>query len=272
MCELFAMSSNAAASVKYSLEEFSKHGGLTAGNKDGWGISYYDEGEARLIKEAAPAASSPWVQFVADQYLRSDCVIAHVRLASRGKPRLENTHPFDRELAGRRHIFAHNGSLDGFQEGLPLGRELYRPIGDTDSEHAFCALLERLHDPWWHNGVPSLDERMEIVAGFAADARRLGQVNFLYYDGDTLFVHAHKRRWEENGERGEPRSPGLHLRKIESHVAGGGVNVGGLQVDCPEQDVLLFASVPLGHDDWVPIEAGTLLAVQSGREVARVAP
>jgi len=272
MCELFAMSSNASASVKYSLEEFSKHGGLTAGNKDGWGISYYEEGEARLIKEAAPAASSPWVRFVADQYLRSDCVIAHVRLATRGTPALENTHPFDRELSGRRHIFAHNGSMEGFHEGLPLTQKLYRPIGNTDSEHAFCVLLERLHDAWWQNETPSLDERMEIVAGFAADARRLGQVNFLYYDGDVLFVHAHKRRWEENGKHSEPRSPGLHMRKIERHLSDEGVDVSGLQVDCPDQEVLLFASVPLSRGDWDPIQKGTLLGVRAGREVARITP
>ena len=244
------MSSNAAASVKYSLEEFSKHGGLTAGNKDGWGIAYYEDREARLIKEAAPAASSPWVRFVSDQYLRSDCVIAHVRLATRGNPRRANTHPFDRELAGRRHIFAHNGSMDGVQKGLPLTRELYRPIGDTDSEHGFCVLLERLHDVWWRNEMPSLDERMEIVAGFAADARELGQVNFLYYDGDVLFVHAHKRCWEEDGEDSEPRSPGLHVRRIARRASGERVDVGGLQVECPE---------------------GTLLGVRAGREVARVA-
>jgi glutamine amidotransferase len=272
MCELFAMSSNAAASVKYSLEEFSKHGGLTAGNKDGWGISYYEGGEARLIKEAAPAASSPWVSFVAEQYLRSDCVMAHVRLASRGAVRLENTHPFDRELGGRRHVFAHNGSLDGFCDGLPLKQELYRPIGDTDSEHAFCVLLERLHDAWWKNGMPSLGERMEIVSGFAMDARRLGQANFLYYDGDVLFVHAHKRRWEENGECSEPRAPGLHVRTIERYLSGQGVDVGGPQVDCPDQEVLLFASVPLSRGDWDPIEEGTLLGVKAGREVARITP
>ena len=44
MCELFAMSSRVPATVTFSLEEFARHGGLTAPHKDGWGIVYYDVG------------------------------------------------------------------------------------------------------------------------------------------------------------------------------------------------------------------------------------
>jgi predicted glutamine amidotransferase len=35
MCELFAMASRVPATVSLSLEEFSKHGGLTNPHKDG---------------------------------------------------------------------------------------------------------------------------------------------------------------------------------------------------------------------------------------------
>ena len=142
MCELFAMSSAAPATVTYSLERFAQHGGLTAGNKDGWGICYVEHEDIRLIKEPEPAASSPWVKFIAEQALASDCVIAHVRMASRGRPHLENTHPFERELAGRRHVFAHNGTLAEVQDkvaargqSLPADRRdrfrarLLRPAG-----------------------------------------------------------------------------------------------------------------------------------------------
>jgi predicted glutamine amidotransferase len=38
MCELFAISSAKAVAVRYSLNEFAKHGGLTHQNKSGWGI------------------------------------------------------------------------------------------------------------------------------------------------------------------------------------------------------------------------------------------
>jgi hypothetical protein len=51
--------------------------------------------------------------------------------------------PFSRELWGRNWVFAHNGQLRGVKR-LPLGH--YRPIGTTDSEHAFCWLLGRIRE------------------------------------------------------------------------------------------------------------------------------
>ncbi len=41
MCELFSMSSLHPTVVHFSLAEFSRHGGLTAPYKDGWGIGFY---------------------------------------------------------------------------------------------------------------------------------------------------------------------------------------------------------------------------------------
>jgi glutamine amidotransferase len=41
MCELFAISSFEPTNVTFSLDEFSKHGGLTGPHKDGWGIVFY---------------------------------------------------------------------------------------------------------------------------------------------------------------------------------------------------------------------------------------
>ena len=59
---------------------------------------------------------------------------------------------------------------------------------------------------------------------------------------------------------------------IERHVSSDGVDVDGLQIECPDQEVLLFASVPLSRGDWTPIQEGTLLGVKAGREVARMEP
>ena len=39
MCELFAMSSSKPTEVSFSLDEFSRHGGLTNLHKDGSGIA-----------------------------------------------------------------------------------------------------------------------------------------------------------------------------------------------------------------------------------------
>ena len=40
MCELFAISSSTPTEISFSLDEFSKHGGLTDHHRHGWGIAY----------------------------------------------------------------------------------------------------------------------------------------------------------------------------------------------------------------------------------------
>lgn len=93
------------------------------------------------------------------------------------------------------HIFAHNGWLPGLS-GMPdFQLSLFRPVGETDSEHAFCVLLERMMEIWMRAGdIPSLDERLTVVASFAKALRMFGPANFLYSSGDALLAHGHRRR------------------------------------------------------------------------------
>jgi predicted glutamine amidotransferase len=58
-----------------------------------------------------------------------------------------------RELWGRYWVFAHNGDLKGFHPRL---HGAFRPVGDTDSERAFCWLMQELAKA--HAGVPGIDE------------------------------------------------------------------------------------------------------------------
>ena len=272
MCELFAMSSSMPSNVKYSLNEFAKHGGLTYSNKSGWGISHYADRDAYLIKEPEPASDSPWVEFVANQNIQSSCVIAHVRLASVGSPSLQNTHPFRRALGGHTHIFAHNGTLHNLHDKYPLRHLNRHPVGDTDSELAFCWLLERLDAIWRPGeGVPAVSDRMEIFAGFAAEMSKLGSANFLYSDGDALFVHAHRRIYEENGGFSDPRPPGLSMRDCMACQTGPEYACDGLKIGLSDQRTILFASVPLDDQGWSPLPEGTAVAVSGGLELHRVA-
>ena len=73
--------------------------------------------------------------------------IAHIRKATRGVVALENCHPFSRRWGAQTWVFAHNGDLQG---AIPLG-DRYLPDGSTDSEAAFCWILEQLD----HSGVDS---------------------------------------------------------------------------------------------------------------------
>ncbi len=57
MCELFALSGRLPATVRFSLEEFSRHGEQTGPHRDGWGIVCSSGRDIQLIEEAIPAGS-----------------------------------------------------------------------------------------------------------------------------------------------------------------------------------------------------------------------
>ena len=83
MCELFALSSRLPATVSLSLETLAEHGGGSAPHADGWGIAYYREDDARLIKDTSAAHDSDWVRFVQSRGLSSTTIISHIRKAIR---------------------------------------------------------------------------------------------------------------------------------------------------------------------------------------------
>lgn len=263
------MSSRLPATVRYSFAEFSRRGGGTAPHADGWGIGYYVDGDVRVIREAEPAVASSCTRLLHEVPFASDLVIAHIRLATVGARVLRNTQPFQRELGGRVHLFAHNGKLDVAALRPMLRGDGHRPIGETDSEIAFCILLQRLRALWLAGGtVPALDARLAVVRELAAKLRQLGPANFLYSDGDVLFVHAH-RRTQAPG-RIEP--PGLHVLERHCPLEMARLEVPGMEIGPAQsgaQEVVLVASVPLTPEPgWRPLAEGEVLAIRGGRVVS----
>jgi len=263
MCELLGLSSNLPAKVTLSLQKLAEHGGLSGPHKDGWGVAYYEGADVRLFKEAEAAANSEGVRFIAEHELRSHIVIAHVRSATVGEPAYRNTQPFARELAGRMHLFAHNGWLPGIMAAPYFAPARFNPVGETDSERAFCALLDRLGELWRRPGeVPPLAARLAILVGFAQDMRELGPANFLYSDGEVLFAHGDRRKHPVTA-RIEP--PGLvyreqHCGRGDRHVAANALSIEGA-----EQMVTLVASVPLTDAPWKPLGEGEVIAITAGQ-------
>jgi len=269
MCELLGMSARLPASITISLNEFARHGGETGPHADGWGIAYYDGPDANLIRESTSASRSGLMSMLRGYRVESRIVIAHIRRASLGPVELRNTHPFRRELAGRVHTFAHNGDLPGVDGALSLqpgGGAL--PIGETDSEFAFCCLMQRLAKLWKNPArLPALDARIAIVAGFAAEIGALGPANFLYADGDVLFVHGHRRTQPD----GSMRAPGLHTISVACDYGIGRSELGSLTFESSRlQQVVLVSTLPLTDGDWQPLAAGELLVLRGGEIVERV--
>ncbi len=263
MCELLGMSAHHPASITISLNEFARHGGETGPHVDGWGVAFYEGPDANLIRESAPAADSVLMETLRGYKVASEIVIAHIRNASFGPVELRNTHPFRREIAGRVHTFAHNGDLPGIESRIHLDRRGGTvPVGTTDTEYAFCLLMQRMSGLWMGSpGIPSLSARKEIVSGFARQIGELGPANFLYSDGDVLFVHGHVRTQPD----GSVRAPGLHYISVTCSYGLGRSDLTSVKFESDRtQKVTLLSTLPLNDGDWQPLEAGELLVVKGG--------
>jgi predicted glutamine amidotransferase len=266
MCELFCLSSQLPTRTTFSLRTFASHGAPGAVAVDGWGVAFYDGADVRLYKEPEPAGDSAWLKFVEGRRLASRLLLSHIRHATAGGISFANTQPFVRELGGRRHVFAHNGQLDGIANCYDAASLRFHPVGATDSELAFCLLLERLAPLWRLTTVPALAERINVVARFAAEMREFGPANFLYGDSDALFAHGHRRMHAD----GTVAPPGLWLLQRQCAVDADGLTQSGVTVEAGSdgQNIVLLASVPLSDESWRPVAEGEVIVVKDGRPVA----
>jgi glutamine amidotransferase len=141
-----------------------------------------------LFGEAFPKINSPMAQFLKSaDIIRSKIVISHVRTASWGSVAYRNTHPFIRELFGREWVFAHNGTVIREMPRL----EFYEPMGETDSERAFCLILNRLRG--LSRGA-SLHEKARVIEDETTRLSALSdKFNFLMSDGEHLFAFRSER-------------------------------------------------------------------------------
>jgi glutamine amidotransferase len=269
MCELFALSGLCPANVRLFLPKFAAHGGGVGPHVDGWGIAFYEENAALAIREAAPAWNSEMARFMANQTIFSTTVISHIRKATGNTAvALRNTQPFVRELAGRDHVFAHNGNVATIRSNGEFPLTHFHPVGETDSEHAFCYLLDRLC-PLWDGGTPPVEDRVEVIREVADRLARLGPFNFLYSDGEYLYAYSHRRL---HGNKPPPRPPGLHWLHRVCEVAAPPAQTEGLDIQSSEpqeaQRVILLASVPLTSEPWQPMEEGSLLVLRNGARLS----
>lgn len=185
MCELLGIASSVSIDIAFSFFGFVQRGGRTGPHADGWGVSLYHDRFARTFIEEKPAHASPLARFLNDNPIETRLAVAHIRKKTLGLARLENTHPFVRVFQGRHLVFAHNGTLPHVRE-RSLGWET--PLGDTDSEHAFCWLLERLREIY-PSGYPEDAERLgQTMFELANELGSDGIFNFLLADGRFLFA------------------------------------------------------------------------------------
>lgn len=243
MCRMFGMIAQEEQTVEAwltgeqsSLESLARKDKSGCGNRDGWGIGWYRDGQVQptVVKEPLPADSSSLFRTTAHMVL-SRAVVAHVRRSSGTANNLENTHPF----VWDNWLFCHNGSCDGKSLKQVLLPDFATGVhGDTDSEVYLACLMQHLcREP---DPIQAL--KAGVLAAIAA-GEHSGQ-NFLLTDGQVMYaLHSSTK----------PDRHSLYL----SDMSG----------------VTLVASEPLGAAAWTEIPDGWLaILTREGHSMVQLVP
>lgn len=258
MCRLFGLATGTGPvkATFWLLEAPDSLAQQSRQNPDGYGLATY---HPEVEVEKRPVAAYEDEEFAREARERESPVfLAHVRYASTGKVRLENTHPFEQE--GR--TFAHNGhiaELDSLEDQLGDYRRLVR--GDTDSER-FFALVTKETDA--HRGDPG--------AGLAAAARwvaahlPLFALNCVLTTGTDVWAlrypDVHDLLMLERGQGGPSGA-----RHFDGASASGRIRVrAGALATCP---AVVFATEQMDEDPgWRNLEPGELVHVNRELTIA----
>ena len=255
MCQLLAMNCNVPTDIVFSFTGFATRGGGTDHHADGWGIAFFEGVGVRHFVDHEAAVKSPIADLIRQYPIKSKNVIAHIRKATQGRVALENCHPFVRELWGRYFVFAHNGDLKNFTPEL---NGPYHPVGTTDSEMAFCYILQELRRQF-EDSLPALPELTAAITRLCKEIAGHGTFNMMLSDGSALFAHC---------------STNLHyiVRQCpfsEAVLSDEDMKVDFSEVTTPDDRVAIIVTEPLtSNETWISFQPGELKVFVDGQPVA----
>ncbi|AZB72225.1 class II glutamine amidotransferase [Synechococcus elongatus] len=258
MCELLGMSANTPTDLCFSFRGFSARGGRTGEHRDGWGCAFYLGDRLLRVIDPEPAAESPLADVLRRVPIRSKLALSHIRKATQGSVDPRNCHPFSQKLGDREWVFAHNGHIEFelLRDRCPL--KYYLPQGETDSEHLFCWILDRLAALV----QPEPEQVLAILRDLSDRLPSPSIVNFLLGDGRYLYAHCSTSlAWVTR------RYPFTKASLIdEDHT----IDFAGCTR--PSDVVSIIATRPLTQDEvWTVLNPGDLLVLAEGELVAQTA-
>jgi glutamine amidotransferase len=228
MCELFGLSARNKKNIVPYLKTFYSH---SVEHPNGWGIGVEDGNELRVYKEPVSAVESAKLGIVLDGVAPAKLVLGHIRKATIGSVQMENCHPFQgRDVSGRQWTLIHNGTIFSGLELIPYeGKQ----NGSTDSERILLYLIDQINEQI-HKKKEGLSEqeRFAVVEQLAADLSERNKLNFLIYDGTSLYVHVNMRDT-------------LFVKQ--------------------EKDSAMFATVPLDEEGWENVPLMTVFSYKEGQ-------
>lgn len=256
MSDLLAVSFDAPSSPTFKLEP------APGDAPQRWGFAWYphDERGAALIGDPTAFSDQPGPSIVQDwERFRSSTFLAHLRGT---RPRLtpRDAQPFVKAYGGRDWSFAHQGDLSGdWRRELALSDQaVFEPTGSSDSERAFCWLLEWARG----HGARALTEiGWQVLHELMTRIGSLGTTNLLLSDGQTLVAyHGGDASGEVYWSRRTPPHEQSHFDGRHFSLETGG------PLDLSRSYVLV-STQPLLGVRWIPFEAGQLLVLRRGQVV-----
>ncbi|MCH2220438.1 MAG: class II glutamine amidotransferase, partial [Dechloromonas sp.] len=150
--------------------------------------------------------------------------------------------------------FAHNGNLLDFTPELD---STFMPVGLTDSERAFCWLLQELRSRFG-SSAPECSTLFDAVHQLTLEISRHGEFNFLLSNGDCLFAHASTKL--------------SHIIRqapfTEAHLKDQDVTVDFNDLTNPSDRVAVIATQPLtDNETWTDMAPGTLWWFEEGTAI-----
>ena len=226
MCELLGINSSAPVDSAPYLTEFFSH---SVRHPHGWGIMRTASGKNTVFKESVSAGESNVLGDIIKSTEPQTNLLAHIRLATVGGMRNENSHPFTAaDISGRVWTFIHNGTI---YSGTELMNYISRQKGDTDSERVFLYLLDEVNNAIKKDGELSERRRFEIVDRLVCTLSPRNKLNLMIFDGEVLYVHKNMKNT-------------LSFKKLDSGY--------------------VFSTTPLDDGNWQELPLARLTAYKGG--------
>lgn len=233
----------------------------------GWGFGWYpdDHASAMVTKDPAARGEQVLVDTITDwSDFRSTVFFCKVRGASKGY-NIAQAQPFSRSFAGRDWLFMHNGDLDKAELETLHGRKtrLLEPLGNTDSELAFCNLLSLIEEGAARK-IADIDPNLLYSWFLRFDT--LGSSDMLWTDGDSIVCFhgsqspkdMYHTRIQPPNNQDEYSSEAAHISLRDPRDA--------------YRTALIVSSSPFSGENWLQMRSAQMLIIRRGAIVWDSAP
>jgi predicted glutamine amidotransferase len=190
-CDLFLLSSHRPYFADRLLPSFAHAGGR---NIHGWGIGYYVDGEANVVRSCETALRGGHLNrafSAAVQTASSPVIVGHLRFSSAGSIRTENNHPFKLNFLGYDWLLAHNRTANRPEQLVNFDEQLLLE-SDSDTPRVFEFIRAQIINYYL------ADPKRSLMAACKKAYAKLresdsGKFNIILSNGYLSFVFIHWR-------------------------------------------------------------------------------